>query len=180
MNNYLSGIEQKARQTLEDMNINGVPVPIETVARNLKARISYEPFDGDLSGVLYKENDDIIIGVNSSHATTRQRFTIAHEVGHLILHELDVLHIDKNFRLHYRNEVSSQAVDIHEIEANAFAAAILMPADTLKLKFTNLIREGIDIDSGSDEISFLAREFQVSQQALLIRLSKRGILGNFS
>ena len=180
MKNYWSKVEDKATQLLADMGILEIPIPIEMIARNLNTHVSYEPFDGDLSGVLYKDKEDTIIGVNSSHPLTRQRFTIAHEIGHLILHEPDTVHIDKNFRLHFRNELSSQATDIREIEANAFAAAILMPANLLRSKFDDVIREGIDIDSGTDEISSLAREFQVSSQALMIRLSKLGMLENFS
>lgn len=180
MTNYWSQIENKTKQILADMGISETPIPIEMIAKNLNVHVSYEPFDGELSGVLYKDKEDTIIGVNSSHPLTRQRFTIAHEIGHLILHEPDPVHIDKNFRLHFRNELSSQATDFREIEANAFAAAMLMPADLLRSKFDDVIREGIDIDSGTDEISSLAREFQVSSQALMIRLSKLGILDNFS
>src|SRR3954470_4270018 len=68
-----------------------------------------------------------IIGINSSHPETRKRFTIAHEMGHLVLHQLDQVHVDKQFLVKLRDDISSQAIDPHEIEANAFAAALLMP-----------------------------------------------------
>ena len=69
-----------------------------------------------------------MIGVNDLHAPRRQRFTIAHEVGHLEMHKGRPLVLD-HVRMNMRDATSSTATDVEEIEANQFAAAILMPSD---------------------------------------------------
>jgi len=57
------------------------------IARRLGVEVRYEPLDGDLSGMLLSEEDRAIIGVNALHLKSRQRLTIAHELGRLALHE---------------------------------------------------------------------------------------------
>ena len=53
------------------------------------ALVRYAPFDGQMSGLLHRSEDGnrAVIGVNSRHPTVRQRFSIAHELGHLALHK---------------------------------------------------------------------------------------------
>ena len=70
-------------------------------------------------------------GVNSLHAPVRQRFTIAHELGHAVLHAREGIHLDQAFRLRFRDQTSAMAIDPEEIDANSFAAELLMPADEL-------------------------------------------------
>jgi Zn-dependent peptidase ImmA (M78 family) len=104
--------------------------------------------------------------VNSSHPIQRQRFTIAHEIGHLLLHADENLHVDRNFPIGLRSGISSKSVDANEIEANQFAAALLMPAD--------FIAEDIKPFIGTDvmfAIRKLAQQYRVSEQAMSIRLS---------
>jgi Zn-dependent peptidase ImmA (M78 family) len=112
-----------------------------------------------------------VIGVNSSYPTQRQRFTIAHEIGHLLLHTDVNLLVDKNFPIGLRNETSGTSVDENEIEANQFAAALLMPP--------NLIAEDIKSFVGKDvlfAIQKLARKYRVSEQATSICPSTSGYI----
>jgi Zn-dependent peptidase ImmA (M78 family) len=149
------------------------PIPVERLARELGAQLRYEPFDGELSGLLFREEDKVIVGVNALHPKTRQRFTIAHELGHLILHERDDLHIDRNYRVRWRDEVASHGVDTVEIAANAFAAELLMPAAMLKHDL-----EGHTVDYEDDElVRQLADRYKVSLQAMIIRLTNLGLMG---
>lgn len=68
------------------------------------------------------------IGFNPTESKTRQRFTIAHELGHFELHKQDSgLFVDKEFKMLFRDQNSSSGEIRKEQEANAFAAAILMP-----------------------------------------------------
>lgn len=164
-------IRQEAQQLLQSGRIDKPPVPIERLARQLGARIRYEPFRGELSGMLFRENGHAIIGVNSLHAPTRQRFTVAHELAHLVLHT-DRLYVDQHFRVRLRDERSSQATDPDEIAANTLAAEILMPANML-------IRDvsGKALDPESDEaIRRLADKYEVSVQAMTVRLTSLGLL----
>ncbi|WP_460881211.1 ImmA/IrrE family metallo-endopeptidase [Pontibacter rugosus] len=67
------------------------------------------------------------MGYNPVESVVRQRFTIAHELGHFVLHQkYSELFIDKEKPL-FRNQESSTGEHKREKEANAFAAAILMP-----------------------------------------------------
>ncbi|USK87293.1 ImmA/IrrE family metallo-endopeptidase [Peribacillus asahii] len=52
------------------------------------------------------------ISVNKNHSRQRQRFTIAHELGHFLLHKGTAIHVDRNFRVNFRNGASSQATDL--------------------------------------------------------------------
>jgi Zn-dependent peptidase ImmA (M78 family) len=103
---------------------------------------------------------------NSRHPATRQRFTIAHELGHLLLHG-DELHIDEGFPFAFRDEVSSLAVDPGEIEANHFAAELLMPASWL---IREIRGQSLDIESEKVIVS-LAKTYGVSVQSMTHRLT---------
>ena len=114
----------------------------------------------------------VIIGVNSSHSIGRQRFTTAHELGHLILHKDENLHVDERSPIGFRNEESSLATKDVEIEANQFAAELLMPAELLEKEIAALPD---DIEA-EDAVVLLADRFQVSEQAMTIRLTSLGVL----
>jgi len=104
--------------------------------------------------------------VNSLHHPNRQRFTIAHECGHLWLHN-DEVHIDRSFRIKKRDAVSSLAIDPDEIEANRFAAELLMPYTMLK---NDLLDYDIDVENEQD-IHELAKRYEVSIQAMTHRIT---------
>jgi Zn-dependent peptidase ImmA (M78 family) len=159
---------RKAAELLRAGQVTRPPVPVEMLATLVGAVICYEPFAGQLSGMVHRQpNGSAVIGVNSLHAETRRRFTIAHELGHLLLHTDEDFHIDETFPVKLRDEVSSMAIDEHEIEANQFAAEILMPLTLLAHD-----RSELPVDLESDEaITRLAQRYGVSVQAMTIRLS---------
>jgi len=163
-------IAQQAKKLLEQCSIHRPPVKIEVIARHLGAEIRYEPFDDDVSGVLYRDYHNTIIGVNSLHHPNRQRFTIAHEIGHLVLHEMEI-HVDKGYRVALRNSVSSRAVDPAEIDANRFAAELLMPERFLE-RDVRLFLHDVEDDT---ELKDLAYKYRVSTQALAYRLGNLGL-----
>lgn len=160
-------VETIVRKLLYEMKIEKPPVPLETVAQSLGANIRYSPFEGDISGMLFRDKDQTVIGVNSLHHPNRQRFTIAHEIGHLLLHKGTEVHVDRTFRVNLRSDVSSQAVDSDEIEANRFAAHLLMPQDFLT---KDLKGQEIDMEK-EDDLRRLATKYRVSLQALTFRLT---------
>ena len=89
-------------------------------------------------GILFRDGDHHVIGVNSAHPPVRQRFTIAHELGHRALHPGRELILDVPVRVNLRDKTSSMASDIEEIEANAFAAALLMPQQMIRDQLNQL------------------------------------------
>lgn len=147
--------------------IDAPPVPVEKIAKWLGAQIVYRPLDAELSGMISIRESVPIIGVNSQHHPNRQRFTIAHELGHLALHRdaiEDRVHVDKKFRVLMRDSNAASGVERMEIEANLFAAEFLMP---LPLLDPLLGRHDIDDDKPLER---LARQFRVSKQALEYRI----------
>jgi Zn-dependent peptidase ImmA (M78 family) len=148
------------------------PVPVWEVARNSGARFAIESLDGDLSGFLYRDKDQKVIGVNTQHASVRQNFTVAHELGHLLLHDQGQLHLDRAFStFRLRDQTSSQGVDDDEKEANLFAAELLMPHQFLRADLAGA--DALDLYD-DNLIPKLADRYQVSVQALTFRLQYLG------
>jgi Zn-dependent peptidase ImmA (M78 family) len=167
--------EQAAIALLERSGVTAPPVPVERIARQLGIELRYEPLAGDLSGALYRAADGrTVIGINDWHAEVRQRFTIAHELGHQQLHP-DVLYVDGLVK---RDGESSLAINAHEVEANAFAAELLMPRQLVLNELELLVPQ-----SGSPEpkrlIRRLAQRFEVSDQAMQFRLVNLGLATSF-
>ena len=156
-----------AEGLLHAEGINEPPVSVEAIARSLGATVRYAPFKGELAGMLIRDDDrGVVIGVNSLHHSTRQRFTIAHECGHLQLHKGQRAYVDRSFRINRRDGVSSQSTDAEEIEANRFAAELLMPYDMI---MKDLATYALDIEDET-ELRILADKYGVSLQALTLRI----------
>lgn len=162
----------EADALLRKLNISRVPVPLERIARAEGANVRYVPLDQELSGLVYIKQDVPFIGVNALHHPNRQRFTIAHELGHLILHRdyiVNSVHVDKEFRVAFglrRDTQSTLGTDHIEIEANQFAASLLMPQFFIE----QIMNErAFDIDN-EGPIEEFARKLRVSKQALQFRI----------
>lgn len=171
---------EAARALLDELGIDTVPVPVDWIAEQLGANVMYpSELSDNVSGVLVPTGAGRwIIGVNASHAETRQRFTIAHEIGHLRLHGYTTPHADGQYLLRMRNERSSDGSVDEEIEANQFAAELLMPAGVLRREVANSRIEyaAWDGEHYDPDIELLARKFRVSKQSLTLRLSSLGLL----
>jgi Zn-dependent peptidase ImmA (M78 family) len=106
-----------------------------------------------------------------------QRFTIAHEIGRLLLHSDEEVQIDEKPPLGRRDELSSQAVDPREIEANQVAALPLMTASLVREFVVNLADDDPDI-SVEEAIEEIAHPFGVSQLAMTHRLTDLRIISS--
>lgn len=167
-------VSDAVRKALEIRPLT-VPVDVEAIARDFGIDVRFQPFpetESDLlSGCLVRTSEgQVIIGVNARHHSNRQRFTIAHELGHFLLHagKVEPVHVDRVF---YRGPGSSDGKDPIEIEANEFAAKLLMPAAQLE-------RDAEDLEALDDEdtIRDLAGKYAVSVQAMTLRLAGLGLL----
>lgn len=166
----VSKIRQQVSRLLRECHITSPAVKVEDVAHYLGLVVIKEPFEGDVSGVLLQKASKSIIGINSMHSSQRQRFTCAHEIGHYLLHKPTEPHFDRKVLL--RNTVSSTATDAKEIEANRFAAELLMPYSWLTKDLSNPAHDDLE-DRGLEK---LARRYDVSLQAMTVRLSSLGLL----
>jgi Zn-dependent peptidase ImmA (M78 family) len=159
----------RARAIAKRFGVNSIPVPVDRIARQLGAQLRVAPLDEEISGMIYINDDIPIIGVNALHHPNRQRFTIAHELGHLELHRellTKTVHVDKQYRVLMRDQNSSTGTDSMEIQANAFAAELLMPANIFERLISN---KTFDIDDEGPLIE-LAKKFKVSKQAVEFRI----------
>ncbi len=153
-------IEALAEKLLADHDIKGVPIPIEEVARSLGIRIARAP-STDFSGLLIRKDGHALIGVSSNEAPVRQRFTIAHEIGHFVLHPQKDAFVD--FR---KERGTGEAKPPRERHADMFAAALLMPRKMLIRDFKRLAKDGY-----TDEVTAtLAKQYAVSEDAMRYRL----------
>ena len=142
-----------------------VPVDVVSLARALGAPVRFSSLGPDVSGMIMRVGEDSYeIIVNEAHVHTRQRFTVAHEIGHYMLHRhLLGEGIDEGRAYRSRPDGRFRNVRIgraEETEANRFAVDLLIPppalADALK-------RFGPDVEG-------LAKHFDVSRTAMKIRI----------
>jgi len=162
----------RAQNLLARLAIKPPPTPVEKIAKALGAQVRFAPFDDELSGMVYIKNGVPIIGVNSLHHPNRQRFTIAHELGHLEFDREMItssIHVDKGFPGLNRDSHSATGTERIEIRANQFAAELLMPRTLIEQA---LAGKQIDIEDDGP-IQELAKRFRVSKQALEYRIRDR-------
>ena len=169
--------EREAMELLRLHRITEPPVPVKELAERLGARVAYEPLEDDVSGMLYRRGRGSLILVNRLHHPHRQRFSLAHELGHLVLHN-DAVFIDKKVRFNFRDSRSALGVNPVEIQANRFAAALLMPQRWV-LEQVNACRSRRSPPTDDKLITELADIFNVSEKAIEYRLANLGALGTF-
>ena len=163
-----------------------LPVPVEVIAdshyglrveevQGLATRLG-PPDTIHLSGLLYPVQRVILIDAEeAARAPGRRRFSIAHELGHWVLHCKDasaeaIWCEDPAVDSGPAGEASRSLADpVRELEANAFAAAVLMPSDLLLAE---------DRPESEDEEYRLAGRLGVSREALLRRYETLGHSGH--
>ncbi|SUN06359.1 Zn peptidase [Streptococcus acidominimus] len=108
------------REEIENLSTENLSIDVDEIANRCGIKIEYK--DLEYSGEA-EQGMDSRICVNIWDPKVRQRFTIAHEIGHIIL--------EHQGKIHYRDEDSSRYKDVisrmNEVSANKFAATLLMP-----------------------------------------------------
>lgn len=167
-------LQKKSKELLEHCGITAVPVDVHRIAVSLGLTVREALFDADMSGFLYQDQHQAVVGINQSHSNVRKRFTLAHEVGHYVLHQRGTTYVDRHTgpTVLRRDHHSRDGNDRKEIEANGFAAELLMPAHFLERDVLKL-RDTYDAD---ELILKLSRKYEVSAQAMTIRLMKLGYI----
>ncbi len=147
-----------------------IPIPINEIAKALGI-IEIKAMDGsDFSGGLitdqYKNSGCILY--NKSHEHVRQRFTIVHELGHFINPWHNLLGQNNQIMCTSQN-MTAATFDKNnlqqkmEVEANQFAAELLMPKVLLKKEIRSF--RSIDIQ----QILSLAEKYEVSKSSMAHR-----------
>lgn len=158
-----SKAREAAQALLREQGLTAPPVNVDRVARRLGLVVQYRPFNGDLSGMSFVKEGVPVIGVNALHHVNRQRFTLAHELAHVLLHRDELA---SEVHVLNRDAVTETGTDPFEVEANAFASELLMPELWVRAEI------GPRWDVHDDElITRLAKRFGVSTLAVQNRLS---------
>jgi Zn-dependent peptidase ImmA (M78 family) len=156
----MSTIPSDVRTKISDL-LSVAPVNVAAVAERLGLGIYEKNLASGISGALvrdqsYQTGSGFVIFVDDSESYVRQRFTAAHEIGHFVLHRDKIGDgIEDNYLLRSTNFSNRM-----EVEANKFAADLLMPFDLVD----QLIR------TGSADVSSMAKALEVSEIAMGIRL----------
>lgn len=165
----LSEIEEKAAQILRQAKLSGGVDDLRKLAESFGVEVKYsDPEADEISGMLIRSETPTIL-INETHPEQRQRFTLAHELGHYFLHEGEEMFIDGDktgYMFRTKNDKSWK-----ETEANAFAAALLMPKTLIGDAVREQVKNGVQ---GEKIIEALADNFAVSKQAMSYRLLNLG------
>ena len=156
-------LERRASEVLARHGMRALPIDPVRLAKGEGIQVNNAKFSDDgVSGMVARRGDSVSILVNRDDPPFRKRFTIAHELAHHFLHLLqDGDIVDKAvdlFRMQEQEE-EENAVKRREIQANMFAAALLMPADDVRRAYEE-----------NPSVPHLARLFNVSEAAMAIRL----------
>ncbi len=151
--------ELKAEEILNNAEVKSVPVNIEDIAKKHNVIIR-RASNNEFSGLLFRKEGVAFMAINNKEAVTRQRFTIAHELGHYFLHP------QKDTFVEFRDNKKNTVRGVKEIQANQFAAAVLMPRKFL-IKDIKKFNEG---GLSKEDLKFLAQKYQVSEDAMNFRL----------
>ncbi len=138
------------------------PVDVLGIARELGLNVwGMRSLGPSISGKIFRDSTNggpsgFSIAVNSAESPLRQRFTIAHEISHFLLHRAQLENGDLIDDTMYRSGLSST----EEAAANKMAAHILMPFSLINAL----------VSAGLNDVRSLAERLQVSKTAMKIRL----------
>lgn len=156
------------REEASKLGININPLDISEVVENIfKIKIIYKDLGKSASGFLEKIDNQWCIYVNRYESLQRQRFTIAHELGHFLYHNDEYANAvaPMHDQVFFRDENTNHM----ERQANDFASDLLMPEDI----FNQYIQDGINT------ISALADKFNLSTPAVKYRAYKLGLISEY-
>lgn len=136
-----------------------IPVRVSAIAKELGISVLAATLPAGVSGELRPSEGTYVVRVNRHDSKARQRFTVAHEIAHYLLHR-DQIGAGITDDVLYRSTLS----DAREAEANKLAAEIIMPQSTMDREFREKAGQREEV------IAQLAEQFQVSEAAMRIRL----------
>jgi len=160
-------IKNKANALIKEMACqNAFPAPVEKIVKHLGYKIfKFSPGEqtSDISGAV--DHHKKAIYINNKNNIRRQFFTIAHEIGHIILHGKDENFVD------YRRDINMGSTDEKELETNYFAANLLMPENAFCEKW----EEYEEFDNNT-KITLLSYYFGASDLATRVRANHLDLL----
>lgn len=158
----LTEARHAALALLKASGITESPIKISDVFQHVKKTFdvsvmgaSESAIGSKIDAVTSREGEEIFILYNRDRHVHRQRFSFAHELGHLFMGHV-----------HGGSSIDLDSESFDEIEANQFAAYLLMPPTFLRT----------DIKAGNKDVAMLAAKYQVSDIAMWWQIDKAGLL----
>ena len=168
MENENLSLEKLIKECESLSEFRGVyPVPLGSICEKLGVDFCSEEMSDDLSGLISYEDGKYSLKVNDAHSILRKRFTVAHELGHYLLHQ-DILKKEGKILERSVKKTPTEIDGVkREREANEFAAELLMP----EKHFIERYRE-----FQYAVLEQLSEYFAVSVAAVRVRLLNLGIV----
>lgn len=154
--------EEAASQIRDEFWGESIPIDPARVAGAMEIQVLVGPLEPAMAGALIKTpGQDPRIVINGADAPNRKRFTCAHEIGHFVAQTATN---DEYEYVDFRDSFAFAEINPDEHDANAFAAALLMPEKHVR----RMKRKGLkDIE--------MASRFGVPREAMLFRLTNLGL-----
>lgn len=160
---------KRARETREALGLDPT-APLDCILSLVESRlglpVAIAALPAGIAGCCWRDGEQIVLWVNGTHAPVRQRFTLAHELGHVRCGHDGAIPVETFVTL------GGKTTDSREVQANAFAAELLAPAAGVAA-MTN------DGQPGLEEVVRLAAAFGISTIAALYRLNTLGLTGAY-
>ena len=152
-------LAEVALQRVHEAGYDGTEADLPTVVEEVfGADVAVTPLGPDFDGLSVSSDDVKLILLAATTMPARQRFTLAHELGHLLAgDDQEMLHVDPDI------DDSARRRDVTEVRANAFAAAFLMPAGAMA--------EAVGNHLDRPKFARLVGDRRVSPRALARRLA---------
>ena len=150
-------------RSIVEKHLQEKPVRLGMLASELGINVKLSALGRGLSGLIEHTGGTYTIKINRHETRERQRFTLAHEIAHYLLHR-DV--IDSSGEIRDNVLYRSGQPERLEYEANRLAADLIMPIDRVQSDLAT-----IRVPISETVIERLAQEWQVSKAAMEIRLS---------
>ena len=178
--------ERIAEAERRRLGLGGEPIPdVAELLENEGVRVLAADLPGDVSGLAVRDSEaGCLVAVDGKEPWRRRRFSLAHELAHLLL-DSEAASVS----------LRSQRKDSREVRANAFAAAFLMPREGMSQAIEALgkgkpgrleVYDGEDAVEARDrsghrgltlfDVTQVAHHFAVSREAALYRLHNLGLL----
>lgn len=172
--NDIRHIIETLRVVFPSLSLDSILDDLEKAVEEFGVDVRYAFMEGEnkgVSGYLKVDNGSPLIVLNAQDSFARRRFTLAHELGHLILHWNwlpgdSITEQNGVFEVSYRNKTGYTPEEaLREADADTFAGEFLLPLKSVQECLGNTTISNSDI-------SRLARMYQVSLSCATTRVAK--------
>lgn len=154
----------RTRRFIREAGVTSVPVDLDLYLRRFRAQCAYSDSLTDIESgrTIPLPDGSYRLIINANHVEDRQRFTIAHEVAHLILEEFATAS-EKRVLTDTLNRYTGKSEE--ERICDLCAAELLMPEAFIKAEVENL-------DMGFERVRVLAKKYKASLTSCGLRFAE--------